>query len=317
MGKIELLYEKDPAFTALTQMLQTQTITSETEKKYRAVLSEFLLFTKRPFAKTRGRDVEAYRTNLLSVRNLRKTTARRNLAILHSVVENMVERKNLLPLNEDDFPVNPFTAYLLKDESDEVDPRNVAPIEGVRKILARNDKDMTLSLSVLLCLKLLLHVRELAVLKASDVFYAEYEDREVLVLHVGKGPTERDMIVPSDLRELLISVRDGARANEQNSEGWLFFNDRYKKSLTAGALQMRLFRAARAEGLAESVNFNAIRNLGIALCRAPEDVLAAHLSFADDRHRQRVEVLRKLGDKVCAAGESVGVSVTLNMKGKR
>jgi hypothetical protein len=36
-----------------------------------------------------------------------------------------------------------------------------------------------------------------------------------------------------------------------------------------------------------------------------------HLSFADDRHNRRVIVLRKMGDKVCAAGEKVDVSVTL------
>lgn len=299
----------DAAFRTLSMIRSDGTVTEATEKQYRDILTEFLQFTGKPFYKTQGSDVQRYRTDL-TMRDFRKSTVRKYLASLHSVFEHMLARRDLLLLNGEEIPLNPFTPYLLKDETDEVDPRNVAPVDGVQKLLSLSE-DVTVSCAVLLCLKLLLHVRELVGIRTQDLFRSEYEGDTVYALHVGKGPTERDMLVPSDMEEFLLRVRNKAAENERNVDGFLLCNETTGKALSAATLRMRLWRTIQKHSLPDNINFNSIRNLGIALCRAPEDVLFHHLSFADDRHNRRVTVLRKMGDKVCAAGDKVDVSVTL------
>ena len=299
----------DAGFLTLSMIRSDGTVTETTEKQYRDILTEFLQFTGKPFVKTGGNDVLRYRTDL-TMRNWRTSTIRKHLASLHSVFEHMLQRRDLLSLSGEEIPLNPFTPYLIKDETDEVDPRNVAPVAGVQKLLSVNE-DASVSCAVLLCLKLLLHIRELVAIRTSDLFQSEYEGEKVLALHVGKGPTERDMLVPSDMKDFLVHVRNKANENKNNTEGFLLCNETTGKPLSAATLRMRLWRAIQKYSLPDNINFNSIRNLGIALCRAPEDVLFNHLSFADDRHNRRVIVLRKMGDKVCAAGEKVDVSVTL------
>ena len=299
----------DAGFRTLSMIRSDGSVTEATEKQYRDILTEFLQFTGKPFAKTDGSDVLRYRTDL-TVRDFRKSTVRKYLASLHSVFEHMIQRRDLLSLAGEEIPLNPFTPYLLKDETDEVDPRNVAPSDGVRKLLSVNE-DTVVNCAVLLSLKLLLHMRELVGIRVNDLFRTEYEGEEVLALHVGKGPTERDMLVPSDMKDFLVHVRNKASENDRNVDGYLLCNETTGKALSAATLRMRLWRVIQKHSLPDNINFNSIRNLGIALCRAPEDVLFNHLSFADDRHNRRVIVLRKMGDKVCAAGEKVDVSITL------
>lgn len=281
-----------------------------TLRQYSSDLAVFTLFTKKDFLDTKSGDVLRYLQHLTE-KSLAKSTVRRIIAVLNSIYEHMVLRRDALGIPEATNMTNPFTAYLPKDETDDVDEKNIAPLESVQHILAANKKDMVISGTVLLCLKLLLHARELADLKASDVFTTEYEGRTVLALHVGKGATERDMLVPSDMVQMLTSMRDDA-VKVGGEEGWLFYK-RDGGRLSLPALQRRLYRLAQAEGCEKSLNFNSIRNLGISLCEAPDEVLDEHLSFESNRHFQRVVTLRNRAHSTNfgTAGESIGVTVHL------
>lgn len=306
--------KEDAAFRMLSIMVKGRNIQPDTALKYHQVLSVFLGGTRKPFLMTQAKDIEAYLSELTSS-GMKGSTIRLKLGILHSVFENCVRFREELDIPDELILVNPFTSYLPKDESDEVEEGNVASFEEVEVLLEKKNGDVLLQLAIVLALKMLLRLREIIAIKVSDIFETEYEGETILALRIGTGLMEHDLLVPSDIRDLLLEVREKADCCPDNVEGWLFYAERAKNGrYTANAFQARLYRAARKLGLSDSVNFNAIRNLGISMCRSDDEILFDHLCFADARHRRRVENIRKIGGKVGLAGKDVSVRIILDKR---
>ena len=283
--------------------LRDSTITT-----YARLLGEFHDFSNAPFLGITTTHTAAYLAELNS-RNIRQSTIRKNVACLHSVVEFVIAHRGEVGIPEYAFPSNPFTPFLPQDTSDEVDFRNVAKPEDLQRFLSALSPEDPRAVAVLLCCKLLLRTDEFLYLTCDDVFYAKHDGKRVLSVRAGKDLTLRDLLVPKDLEPVLVSVKEGSLAVSDTGNPYLIAPESKDRDKLRKALQTRLYRTAKKLSLSEQFGFNALRNLGIALCNASDDDLREHLALLDDRHDRRLTVLRQLSDRVSDVANTVQIEL--------
>lgn len=292
----------------LRRMQSDGRLRDSTVDVYARLLREFHDHTGAAFFGVDSSDVASYYQSLRE-RKIRASTIRKNIACLHSVVEYVISHRNELEIGDTVFASNPFTPYLPQDESDDVDFRNVAKPEDVRRLLSAFSAEDPLTLITCLSTKLMLTSEELFHLTCADIFNTTFEGKYVMALRVGKDVTQRSLIIPSDMETILWDAKKRAFAATASESAYLIAPDQTDRERVKRTLSMRLHRTVKKLALPERFGLNSLRNLGIALCSASDDELREHLAYLDVRHDRRFAVLRELGDRVSNAADKVRLEI--------